>query len=358
MDENQELSLLTARGIIAQRASLTQNAVARQYARRSHDWSPYGSPGYQKSLRDSDYHFTYLSEAVMSRDQSLFLNYVAWLKVLFNSLHFPATALGETLIHTKAALQELLAPDQAAVAIRFVDAALDQYPSMPESVPSFLQPANPHYDLAAGYLRTLLNGDRRAASQMILAAVKEGVEIKDIYLDVFQTTQREVGRLWHLAQVSVAQEHFCTAATQMIISQLYPYIFSGEKNGRTLVAACVGEELHEMGMRMVADFFEMDGWDTCFLGANTPTEAILSAISERKADVAALSIALPVHVSRVTETIQRIRSRARRESLKILVGGYPFNLSHGLWKAVGADGWAPDALGAVQLANRLVEMKA
>ena len=67
--------------------------------------------------------------------------------------------------------------------------------------------------------------------------------------------------------LSVAQEHYCTAATQLVMSQLYPRIFSTERRGRTLVAARVADDLHEIGLRMVADFFEMEGWDTFYVGA-------------------------------------------------------------------------------------------
>ncbi|MDZ7776615.1 MAG: hypothetical protein U5L09_13885 [Bacteroidales bacterium] len=54
------------------------------------------------------------------------------------------------------------------------------------------------------------------------------------------------------------------------MSQLYPYIFNSQRVGKSMVAATVGGELHEMGIRMVADFFEMEGWDTWYLGANAP----------------------------------------------------------------------------------------
>ena len=63
----------------------------------------------------------------------------------------------------------------------------------------------------------------------------------------------------------MAQEHYCTAATQLIMSQLYPYIFTTGKNGRVLVGTCVSGDLHEIGVRMVSDFFEMEGWDTFYL---------------------------------------------------------------------------------------------
>jgi methanogenic corrinoid protein MtbC1 len=59
----------------------------------------------------------------------------------------------------------------------------------------------------------------------------------------------------------VAQEHYCTAATQLIMSQLSPRLFGRDRIGRRLVVTCVGDELYELGMHMVADFFEMEGWD-------------------------------------------------------------------------------------------------
>jgi methanogenic corrinoid protein MtbC1 len=109
-----------------------------------------------------------------------------------------------------------------------------------------------------------------------------------------------------------------------------------------------------MGMRMVADFFEMDGWDTYFIGANTPSRSIISAIEERQAHLVAISTTIPTHVSKVTELVGTIRENAGTSDCKVLVGGYPFNLSADLWKTVGADGYAPNALEAVQIADKLI----
>jgi len=98
---------------------------------------------------------------------------------------------------------------------------------------------------------------------------KKGFLYKELYLKVSQRTQREVGRLWQLNRISVAQEHFCTGATQQIMAFLYPHLFRGGSKARRVLVACVGKELHEIGARMVADFFELEGWDSYFIGANT-----------------------------------------------------------------------------------------
>ena len=342
----------TAHAILREREQLVKNAIDRQYASQPDEWQRYQEAGYQKSLRDSHFHFTYLAEALAHANLPVFLDYVGWLKIFFASKAFPPATLSETLRHMLPALHDRLPAEQAALAGSYLEQALAHVPALPDSIPSFLSPENPYFDLANDYLNCMLKGDRRSGSQLILAAVQDGAPVREIYLHVFQNTQRELGRLWHLGRISVAQEHFTTAATQMVISQLYPYIFTGERNGRSLVATCVGEELHELGIRTVADFFEMDGWDTYFLGANTPAESVIRSLSERQAVLAAISVTLPAHISKATALIQSIRSALPQ--VKLLVGGYPFNVSPDLWQAVGADGSAPDAEKAVQVGNLLV----
>jgi methanogenic corrinoid protein MtbC1 len=190
---------------------------------------------------------------------------------------------------------------------------------------------------------------------LILDAAQEGTRVQDLYLHVFQPVQREVGRLWQMNRLSIAQEHYVTAATQLVMSQLYPRIFATARVGRCLVATCVGGELHEIGVRMVADLFEMAGWDSYYLGANTPVQGVLEASRERQADVLAISATLTMHVGQVRALIERVRATEVGRRTAVLVGGYPFLLSPELWRRVGADGFAPDAGQAVQVANRLCD---
>jgi methanogenic corrinoid protein MtbC1 len=348
------LPKLVSEAIDAQRQELAEEAVSLQYALQAERWEPFGSIGRDKSVRDEEYHLSYLSEALAASDPSLWVDYVAWVKVLFDNLGFHADALETTLKCTAEVLSQRLPEDMWEHVKPYLEAGLSQAQAAPSTVPSFLQTVGPLGDLARQYLEMLLEGERRAASGLILSAVKDGTPIKDIYLYVFQTAQREVGRLWQTNQISVAQEHYCTAATQLIMSQLYPHIFATERVGRRMVATCVGGELHEIGVRMVADFFEMEGWDTYYLGANTPTASILQALDDRSADMLAISATMTFHVGQVEQLIGQVRASSMGSDLQIMVGGYPFNLSPNLWRHVGADGFATDAQDAVRQANELL----
>jgi methanogenic corrinoid protein MtbC1 len=200
---------------------------------------------------------------------------------------------------------------------------------------------------ARNYLESLLKADRVTAGKIVRNAVENGIDIKDIYIYIFQASQHEIGRLWQTNQINVAQEHYCTAATQVIMAQLYPYIFRNAKNGHRLIAACVNGELHELGIRMVADFFEMEGWDTYYLGANTPVKSLLESISQYEAEVLCISATINFNISAAADLVVAVRHSADASRVKILAGGRPFNIDADLWSKIGADGYALDARDAV-----------
>ncbi|MDZ7781114.1 MAG: cobalamin-dependent protein [Gemmatimonadota bacterium] len=219
---------------------------------------------------------------------------------------------------------------------------------------SHLAPEAPHAELARSYLEHLLAGRRTEAGDLVLDAVRAGTHVKQVYLHVFQPVQWEIGRLWQTDRISVAKEHFCTAATQLIISQLYPWVFSGVRERGTMVATAVPGELHELGIRMVADFFEMAGWETAYLGANVPADGVAQMVDEKAADVLAVSASLLEHVDAVREVVDTVRALPGRDDLIILVGGHPFNADPELWRSLGANGYAHDAEQAVARAEAMV----
>ncbi|HJU68023.1 MAG TPA: cobalamin-dependent protein [Gemmatimonadaceae bacterium] len=326
----------------------------RQFAADRTLEARFGERGRQKCTEDARRHLEYLSSAASAESDTLFADYVAWAKILLARLGLSDDDLAKNLVLMRDAVRETLGAPHGDAAARIVDSALGRLGEMPSVSESFLSDRQPHAELARRYLDLLLSGDRQTASTLILDAVRDGVSVRDIYLHVFQRTQHEIGRRWQMNEISVAQEHFCTAATQLIMSQLYPRIFATPRVGRRLVAACVGGDLHEIGVRMVADFFEMAGWDTYYLGANTPIEGIVESVSQRRAHVVAISATMSYHVPAVGDVVRSVRERSTGWAPRIVVGGYPFRVDPDLWRSVGADGYAPDASEAVALAERLV----
>ncbi len=334
--------------------SLAEKIVARQYELQPEIWEQYGEKGRKLAVRDAKYHLDYLVEAIAASSPALFTDYIAWVKVLFAGIDLPPESLDATLKCTREVLNQELPTELREVARQYVEVALGELPRLPSELPSVIGTDNQLADLAQQYLDALLKGERHIANRLILDAVEAGTSVKDIYLNVFQRSQHEIGRLWQMNKISVAQEHYCTAATQLIMAQLYPHIFAMDRIDRKLVATSVSEELHELGIRMVADFFEMEGWDTFYLGANTPTRSILETIAARRANVLAISVTIAAHIKTAADLIAAVRTTDRCRDINILVGGYAFNTAPDLWRKLGADGYARDAQEAIAVANGMM----
>jgi methanogenic corrinoid protein MtbC1 len=334
----------------ARRRPLAEALTERHYELHPDLAQRFGERGRAKCLQDAEYHLSYLADSIAGASPSLFADYVAWARVMLSTRGIPTEDLVNNLRVMSETLRRELPGGPGELASEYVEAGLRILVSEPRD--EEVCRTDPLFELGQRYLRALLDGKRHVASQLIRQSVEAGTSIRDIYLQVFQRSQHEIGRLWQTNQLSVAQEHYCTAATQLIMSQLYPYIFSSEKNGRTLVATCIAGDLHEIGVRMVSDFFEMEGWDTFYLGANTPKPDLLRTISQRQADVLAISATMTFHVRAVVDMLEAVRIEYGGR-VKVLVGGYPFNVDPELWRRIGADGSAADALEAVALAGRL-----
>ena len=348
------LSQFASEVIRDRQTAIAATLVEREFARHPELVQQYGPIDREKSLQDAGDHLAFLAQALALNSPALFRDYVAWAKVMLARRNVLAADLAFHLECLAGVVQEQLPAETGALAAEFVTAAVRAMPAMPEDLPTFMSDHLPLSPLAHQYFAALRRGERHLASQLVLNAVTAGTPVKDIYLNVFQPAQYEIGRLWQTNRITVAQEHYCTAATQLIMSQLYPHIFASAKNGRTLVATCVSGDLHEIGVRMVADFFEMDGWNTFYLGANTPHPSVIATLVERQAGVLAVSATISYHVEAVRDLIRAVRAHPAARQVRILAGGYPFNHDPDLWRNVGADGTAPDAQQAITLADHLV----
>jgi methanogenic corrinoid protein MtbC1 len=312
----------------------------------------------KKCTEDTLHHVDHLSEALHLGQPALFTEYAAWIAKLLAHLRIPGEALSSNLAILGSVVASEMEAAGGALASQYLDAAIARIAAAASELPCYMDGSGYLDVVGRDYLAALLRGDRRLATELIREAVERGAPVKEIYLEVFQRSQYEIGRLWQINEISVAKEHYCTAATQLIMSQLYPHIFAGDKNGGTYVGMCVSGNLHEIGGRMIADFFEMAGWNSYYLGANTPSEGVVETLVERGADVLGISATMTAQLGAVEELVEIVRAKSACAGVKILVGGYSFNIAPELWRAVDADGTARDAEGAIQLAGRLIERDA
>ena len=332
--------------------TLAEKLVDRQYALQPDLAARYGDAGRQHCVADAKSHIRMLTEAIDAAAPECFLDYVAWAKVMLERRGVPVGDLVQHLAVLHDLLRDEVGLPLAEPAMLFVDSSIRAIPSVPGEPPSFLDERAAQAGLARHYLDLTLAGQRQLASQHVVAACEGGVPVASIYMDVLQRCQREIGRLWQINQISLAQEHYVSAVTQLTMSRLYPFLCADFK-GHTerVVATCAGGDLHEIGLRMVADLLEQDGWDVIYLGANTPALSVRQMLAQRQARLLLISVSLTRHLSAVQSLIDLVRDDPACGEVKILVGGYPFNIAPRLWHRMGADGHASDAAQAVGLAR-------
>jgi methanogenic corrinoid protein MtbC1 len=120
----------------------------------------------------------------------------------------------------------------------------------------------------------------------------------------------------------VAVEHLATAITEHMLTVVRPQVFSGSTRDRTIIIACVADEYHQLGGRMIADFCELRGWRAPFLGANTPLADLLQLIEDRRPELLGLSLSVYFNLPSLLKAIDAVSSRF--PNLPILVGGQAF----------------------------------
>ncbi|MGV3772353.1 MAG: cobalamin B12-binding domain-containing protein [Verrucomicrobiales bacterium] len=298
--------------------------------------SRWGQMGRRRCIEDTEYHFSYLVEAVRFGYPELFLDYVAWAKILLASLNIPSRDLEQNLHLMKTALQSMAPAEVATAAHHIIDHALKVLPQMPTEPPSFLDPQTPHYQLASEWMDHLLSHRTREARNLVLNAIKADVSVSDIYQYVFTPCMHEVGRLWQIRAINEAEEHYCSQITQTMLA-LLTSDFEVAKVRRSVVGFCVANEQHDMGVRLLLDCFSLHGWDTVCLGSNVPTRNLETVLRTWTPDVVAISTTMTFHLTHVVAAIQALRSTPIEKQPIILVGGRPFSICPELWRKVGAD---------------------
>lgn len=217
-----------------------------------------------------------------------------------------------------------------------------------------------HGGMYQDYITALRAGHNYQAWQIVQAAMSTGADVCYIYHELLQSALYEIGYLWEIGQLPVAEERRATLITQRIMAHLNQRMTTWPSLSRmvvsalrrTLVATCVSGEMHDLGLRMVADLFEIEGWTVYFLGHNIPTDDIVRMVNDYRADLLAISVTMSSNLPCAQDLIHTVRASPTGLHTKIVVGGQLFNQMPDLSKKIDADFSAADACGVIQWAMR------
>lgn len=290
-----------------------------------------------------------LAAALGAEEPQIFASRVVWAGKSFRARDLDDEDLHQGLLCLREVLGEELPGMARDTVSGYLETALNYLQKPLASHRIGLDPSEPSARLALQYLQAVLDGHPHRAIDLVVEAVDEGLSTRDAYIGVLIPALQEVGNMWHIGELNIAEEHFVTATTERAMSILAHRAKRAEPIGKTMIAAAVAGNTHGLGARILADFFELAGWNAICLSADVPATDIANSVVYFNADLVVLSAALSTQLKAVNQTMTTLRSIKDRE-IKVLVGGSAFDDAPDLWQRIGADGYAPRADKAVGIA--------
>lgn len=205
---------------------------------------------------------------------------------------------------------------------------------------------------AASLYEAVLIGDKDALPGLLQAELAKTVDPLDIVNQSLIPAITEVGEKYRRKEYFLPQLLRSAETMQSAFASLEPLLAkdnaSADRRPRIVMATVEGD-IHDIGKNIVTLMLKNHGFEVMDLGKDVRAEDIVQAAQDKGAFLIGLSALMTTTMTRMEETVRLIRER--RLPIKVMVGGAV--LSDDYARAIGADGYSGDAVGAVKLAREL-----
>ena len=203
--------------------------------------------------------------------------------------------------------------------------------------------------------QAVVDGDAAAAEAAARAAIAAGIPPLAAIDEGFMPGMKEVGAGFAAGDLFLPDMMLAARAMQRALAVLEPELKAAAVErtvaGRVVIGTVAGD-IHEIGKNLVGMLLSTSGFEVHDLGVNVAPERFVEAAQEHRADIVGLSALLTTTMTRQRTVIAALQQAGLRPHVKVMVGGAPVT---GSWATeIGADGYSEDAMGAVELARRLV----
>lgn len=322
-----------AEQIDAARDEIAGTATERLFQEHS-DWADrWGERGRKHTRQDISFTLSFLASAIREGIPGIFADYVSWLRTVLEPRGVGTDVIEATHETLEAELVARLGDEGGRLVSETLGAGDDV---LSEPLDLALEPdLEPDVEAMAD---ALVQGDSQRAGEMVDEALSRGETPTEIGDELARPAMEEVGRRWQVDEISVADEHLATATLRKLLSDLYrKREFEEPGRGRVLLA-CVEGCLHSVGLEMVSDRFEEEGFEVRLLGADVPVEDLVEHAADWRPDGLGLSLSMPQHLATTRRTISRVREMLGDRAPMTLVGGRMARTFPRLHRALGADG--------------------
>lgn len=191
--------------------------------------------------------------------------------------------------------------------------------------------------------RTLLEAERKdeAIEYALHLLESKEMDVVELYTQILTPALNRMTCDLADQSICIWKEHVRTAIVRTIVECCYPYVLEMRKRQDsvpkgTAVVMCPPEEYHDLGARMAADFYTVCGYDTIFVGSNTPYQDFYNAIDMIKPDVLAISVSNYYNLLATRRIIDELKNK-KHVTFPIVAGGHAFDQNPENCYKVGAD---------------------
>ncbi len=199
----------------------------------------------------------------------------------------------------------------------------------------------------------VISGKRDDVANLTQAAVDEGVSAEQIVNEGLIAGMTVVGAKFKANEFYVPEVLIAARAMHAGMDIVKPLLAqSGVQPRGTVAIGTVKGDLHDIGKNLVAMMLEGGGYSVVDLEVDVPPEKFVEAVKSQGAQVVALSALLTTTMPSMKDTIDALVEAGVRDQVKVMIGGAPVTQNYA--DEIGADGYAPDAASAVDVANALI----
>lgn len=202
--------------------------------------------------------------------------------------------------------------------------------------------------------QSIIDGNAVRSAELARIALDDKHPVLEVIDKGFVKGIREVGRLWEDGAMFLPELVMGAEAMKGAMAVLQPSLEEGTAGQNAVGHVVIGTiegDIHDIGKTLVATMLSANGFEITDLGADVPVVRFVDEAVKRGAGCIAISALLTTTMNGQKKVIEELESRSARDKIRVMVGGAPCNDD---WaKEIGADGYAGDAVAAVQLAKRL-----
>jgi 5-methyltetrahydrofolate--homocysteine methyltransferase len=200
---------------------------------------------------------------------------------------------------------------------------------------------------------SVVEGEQDRAVALVSEALQAQVPPDQILNDGLVRAMEEVGARFACGDFYVPEMLLSARAMQAGLALLRPrLVAAGVPMRGKVVLGTVQGDLHDIGKNLVGMMLEGAGFEIIDLGTDVAAQQFAAAVRDHRPALVCLSALLTTTMANMQAAIRAIEATGLRDQVKILVGGAP--LTEDFARAIGADGFAPDASRAAALAGSLL----